>query len=305
MRGAEDKKSESNEWSVLMDSVRRHRDIRARYFKPTCLFAVSQLIDEGIISESRLEPGPVIDRFSVLVQPVYPEAASRGWMPFWHLTRDKAWNCYHETILVTRKSFPPIGKPRSRRKLTDVIEYASVPETMSRYWRNRVSRKLLRKEIVEMLLKDDDISAQAMGEYLNVCYLEDQESIIFPQYRDIPNITGNFIEDYSIYRVHCRIERDQKLVKRVKETLGFICKLCGIDFEKVYGDIGKGYIEAHHVNPVSTLKGKQRNIVPEKDFIVLCANCHRMIHRAKLANNMPRDLANYLLKYNKPRVLYK
>jgi 5-methylcytosine-specific restriction enzyme A len=87
-------------------------------------------------------------------------------------------------------------------------------------------------------------------------------------------------EDLRLLRMHKRIERNRKLVSKVKKCLGFTCQACGLNFEEVYGSIGKGYIEAHHLVPLSLLKGKRVALDPEHDFAVLCSNCHRMIHRS-------------------------
>jgi 5-methylcytosine-specific restriction protein A len=93
-------------------------------------------------------------------------------------------------------------------------------------------------------------------------------------------------EDATKLRIHKRIERNQKLAKAAKEYHGYTCQACGMNFEKVYGEIGKGYIEAHHLEPVSSLKGKKVSRDPTKDFAVLCANCHRMIHKSKFVGNV-------------------
>jgi 5-methylcytosine-specific restriction protein A len=86
--------------------------------------------------------------------------------------------------------------------------------------------------------------------------------------------------DLRKMRHHMRIERDdRKLIKEVKKRKGYVCECCGFDFEKVYGSIGKNYIEAHHKQPIHQLKGKVIKLDAEKDFIVLCSNCHKMIHR--------------------------
>jgi len=87
-------------------------------------------------------------------------------------------------------------------------------------------------------------------------------------------------EDATQFRMHKRIERNANLSKRVKELLGYTCQVCNTNFEQLYGVIGKHYIEAHHLRPLASLKGKKVAMNPEKDFAVLCANCHRMIHRA-------------------------
>ncbi|NJD67095.1 MAG: hypothetical protein C3F12_08145 [Candidatus Methylomirabilota bacterium] len=55
---------------------------------------------------------------------------------------------------------------------------------------------------------------------------------------------------------------------------------CGFDFSEVYGHRGEGYIEVHHALPVSELGGAA-SVNPETDMVVVCANCHRMIHRRR------------------------
>jgi hypothetical protein len=47
--------------------------------------------------------------------------------------------------------------------------------------------------------------------------------------------------------MHIQFERSRKLVSKVKSCLGFTCQACDLNFEDVYGSIGKGYIEAHHL----------------------------------------------------------
>lgn len=90
------------------------------------------------------------------------------------------------------------------------------------------------------------------------------------------------------YRYHRSIERTSN--EKVKRILGYCCQACDFDFEKRYGEIGKGFIEAHHLTPLSELpEGKQASLNPKSDFAVLCANCHRMIHRA----GAPRKLEEF------------
>lgn len=78
---------------------------------------------------------------------------------------------------------------------------------------------------------------------------------------------------------HYRFERNANNRKKAIEKQGCICKICGFDFNKVYGDeLGDDYIEVHHIKPISN--GMQTPN-PEKDLIPVCANCHRMLHRRK------------------------
>lgn len=61
---------------------------------------------------------------------------------------------------------------------------------------------------------------------------------------------------------------------------GTKCVICGFDFEKIYGNRGKGYIEIHHIRPLSSV-GEESNINPKTDLVPICSNCHRMIHRKR------------------------
>lgn len=57
------------------------------------------------------------------------------------------------------------------------------------------------------------------------------------------------------------------------------CAACGMSFGDVYGEIGDGYIEVHHLSPISQTGGRRHKVDPTTDLVPLCANCHAMIHR--------------------------
>ena len=100
---------------------------------------------------------------------------------------------------------------------------------------------------------------------------EDDAELIASRYKTI--------EEKKIYCLHRRIER-KSCVKEVKKIHGLKCECCGLNFEERYGKLGKGFIEVHHLIPLSSLKlGECKEYDPHKDFAVLCSNCHRMIHR--------------------------
>ncbi len=75
-------------------------------------------------------------------------------------------------------------------------------------------------------------------------------------------------------------ERNPTLRKRAIQIHGTSCMACGFNFFEFYGQRGKNYIEVHHVIPLSEFK-KEILVNPATDMIVVCANCHRMIHREK------------------------
>lgn len=74
-----------------------------------------------------------------------------------------------------------------------------------------------------------------------------------------------------------RYERSKKARERCLARWGYKCYICGMDFESVYGEIGKGFIEVHHKVPISQ-QGGQYELVPERDMVPLCSNCHSMVH---------------------------
>ncbi len=65
----------------------------------------------------------------------------------------------------------------------------------------------------------------------------------------------------------------------MKKIIIIVCEACGFDFGKVYGDVGRNFIEAHHMKPVSEMKEGDKTQI--EDMAMLCSNCHRMVHRIR------------------------
>jgi len=81
--------------------------------------------------------------------------------------------------------------------------------------------------------------------------------------------------------LHHRRERSPTLAKRKKDaalrlTGKLACEACNFDFEEVYGERGRGFIECHHTRPLADLEHEITTKLA--DLALLCANCHRMIH---------------------------
>lgn len=103
-------------------------------------------------------------------------------------------------------------------------------------------------------------------------------------------------EDLRTLREHKRIERNRRLAQRAKQALGYVCKACGFDFQATYGEIGREFIEAHHLAPLAELRGQKLTLNPKRDFTVLCSNCHRMIHRTPFVHSAAEFRTNYVAK---------
>jgi len=87
-------------------------------------------------------------------------------------------------------------------------------------------------------------------------------------------------EGRKYYGYSSHYERSPKLRRIAVEAKGLKCAVCGFDFEAKYGNRGRGYIEVHHVFPLSEYNS-EKEVNPLTDLEVLCSNCHRMIHRLK------------------------
>ena len=75
-----------------------------------------------------------------------------------------------------------------------------------------------------------------------------------------------------------KYERDLNARKECLHHHKAICKVCAIDFSKVYGKIGINFIHIHHLIPISSLKRRYK-INATNDLIPVCPNCHAMLHK--------------------------
>lgn len=122
-----------------------------------------------------------------------------------------------------------------------------------------------------------------LGEYICQCFEVSSSISVSEELSDGYEV----LEDDEVYyegsvttvKVN-RYERNQEARRKCIEFHGCQCKICGFDFEKVYGQAGKGLIHVHHVVPISSIK-EEYQIDYEKDLIPVCPNCHAMIHRKK------------------------
>jgi 5-methylcytosine-specific restriction protein A len=61
---------------------------------------------------------------------------------------------------------------------------------------------------------------------------------------------------------------------------GYDCAVCGFSFERVYGALGRRYVEVHHLNPIANF-GESALVDPISDLRPVCSNCHRMLHKQR------------------------
>jgi predicted HNH restriction endonuclease len=76
-------------------------------------------------------------------------------------------------------------------------------------------------------------------------------------------------------------ERNPELRASAIRIHGTTCMACGFNFKSKYGEHGSDFIEVHHVIPVSR-NSEKKLVNPNTDLVVVCSNCHRMIHRKNI-----------------------
>lgn len=92
-----------------------------------------------------------------------------------------------------------------------------------------------------------------------------------------------FPEGRILYREHRTRERNPRAVELAKRKAAekgeLRCSVCGFDFERAYGQQGRGFIECHHTRPVAEYG--EASTVKVADLALVCSNCHRMLHRGE------------------------
>jgi hypothetical protein len=83
--------------------------------------------------------------------------------------------------------------------------------------------------------------------------------------------------------VSVRVERDPSLRAAAIRAHGTTCTVCGFSFRAMYGEWGEGFAVVHHLVPFGHGEASigERDTNPATDLVVLCANCHCMVHRKK------------------------
>lgn len=105
------------------------------------------------------------------------------------------------------------------------------------------------------------------------------------------NYTGIIIEEGALInksgerRVRSSKLRSLVIEKFKDENEGeLFCTVCYFNYKEKYGSLGEGYIELHHKKPIHkmNIEGTQTSIDKAIEKVtLLCANCHRMVHRKK------------------------
>ncbi len=113
---------------------------------------------------------------------------------------------------------------------------------------------------------------------------DENERVVDDKEVDRLNVEPSAMEGEIIESVQRRRRREQKLREdKIQEVLSTTCRLscevpgCGFDFLEVYGERGRGFAHVHHKKSLGMRSGPSETRL--RDLMIVCANCHTMIHR--------------------------
>jgi hypothetical protein len=201
-----------------------------------------------------------------------------------HKSPEDAWNGYHDQLgsptkdlfLQNIRKVLDDGNGINEIKCIELYEIEWFSEDLMFYFdEDTFSRKTqickiheFNKEQIRVLNLPLPyiLSYYSQIEELNDILLSDEEPI-----DDVKKEA--FIEGAKKLATHKTIERNYNLIKQAKDRYSKNCDICSMTFQEVYNI---DYIEAHHKIP---LKSAGKTMNSTDDIALLCANCHRAVHK--------------------------
>lgn len=137
-------------------------------------------------------------------------------------------------------------------------------EVFEEFYNDRVRLKNIADQI-RIIISDETLRK-------NLYHIEDDENF------EVEGVS----EGQVLYKFHKFRERNNKIISAKKKTVlkatgNLSCEVCQFDFYKTYGELGFGFIECHHIRPISDYFDNMETKM--SDLALVCANCHRMLHR--------------------------
>ena len=179
---------------------------------------------------------------------------------------------YYSQFNTTIKSF--INKSDEFENIENIIDIDDV---------DLLCRILISIQSRYAYVRKDDKKTEGLKYYID--FLKEREKNIESNTGTI-SVEQDFSEEYQeggVLDCHGdKYERNHKAREECLKYYGYNCRVCGFDFEEIYGTRGRKFIEVHHRVPLSERK-EEYNVDPIRDLIPVCPNCHAMLHRTKPA----------------------
>jgi hypothetical protein len=128
----------------------------------------------------------------------------------------------------------------------------------------------------------DKAAAQLKARFDGLSAPTIEELLELDPHVEVKDLAG--YEGRILIKNHLLRERNQALVKKKKRAVlsstgALACEVCTLDFLQRYGELGRGFAECHHLTSLTLLNKPSETKL--EDLAIVCANCHRMLHRGK------------------------
>ncbi len=110
-----------------------------------------------------------------------------------------------------------------------------------------------------------------------------KDGITVVGFEQLPNVEQELAEGRLLTALHIRRERNPKVRKMLlddRRVTGFRCEICDLTRPDLESSLQEAMFEAHHLVPLAEAGERRTKLV---DLALLCACCHRLIHRAMVS----------------------
>lgn len=137
-------------------------------------------------------------------------------------------------------------------------------------------------------------SSDQLSNYISSNFNDSNLNEIFP---DTIDATINAFEGLKKQVIVNKYERSSIARAKCIEHHGSKCMVCDMNFVKLYGTIGEGFIHVHHIIPIHSI-GQEYKIDYKNDLIPVCPNCHAMLHKKLDGNLLTVERLREIVKKN-------
>ena len=209
-------------------------------------------------------------------------------------------------FLKNKDEYAPVRRKANTLRLQQIGVSPSCMDPCN--WKNYMVYMSIVKDIHQYLIDEGlDTTLLDAQSFLWMLWMIDKDTPEYEEKTDPFETTvtiklNSYKEGKRVETYATKYERDPRVRKEFlnHQPKPYRCEVCGMDFESVYGEIGKDVIEVHHKRPLF-INGIEQDVLPNNEYLAcLCANCHRIIHK-KQSSIMTVEELKSLVQKNKDK----
>ncbi len=241
-------------WIAAVERISKSMD--SPTYMPVAVMAAMRLIQRGEATAQRIPYELLRTEFQAVHADVDGTALDKAYLPFFHLSVESSvWQ------LVDQSGSALPTDRDSRPKSPGAYAGRGITARFSTVLCEGLDPGLVIEAMERLLPAEDDDGEEG------------------------PEVSGSAAkENAKRLRTHLVRERRSSGIKKemladlIKLGRSVVCEACGFHYREIYG-ADHDFIEAHHRSPLSS--NDVERVTTKADLALLCANCHRAIHRIR------------------------